>query len=181
MQKLGRFESLVALGLEPLNLGSLMSCTQVKDRSPKFSIHSCSTPSFTVSSESEEEEEHCQENEAVKKAKELLNIMKARMPAKASHKFDSNHLLLNFFQENAFNKEDDVLLKEAEDWLNGHYDKIILHSNQVKGRRDTYFREMEGGGWWPRDAEPEKKEVAADLEAAVLAHLMEELLQECCS
>ncbi|KAJ8423980.1 hypothetical protein Cgig2_008755 [Carnegiea gigantea] len=171
MKKLGRFESLAALGLEPLNLGNLASCTQVKDRSPKISIQSCSTPSYVVSGESEEEEEHCQENEAMKKARQLLNVMKAKMPIKATYTFDPNHTLLDFFQENPFYKEDDVLLKEAKDWLHGHYDKT---------KRETYIQDMDGQGRRPRDAKPRKEEVGVELADEVLAYLIEELLQECC-
>ncbi|KAJ8449314.1 hypothetical protein Cgig2_002446 [Carnegiea gigantea] len=191
MKKLGRFETLVGLGLQPINLEGLMSSTLVKDPSPESSIQSCSTPIFVISSDSEEEEEeeeedereeeeaYSRENEEEKKADRLLKIMEERIPTRTACKYELDIVLLDYFRENVVEKEETALLKAAEDWLNGHYDRLVL-GWEVKDERQAYIRDMEEGGRWPRENKLEKEEVASELEAQVLTHLIEELLLEWC-
>ncbi|XP_057520103.1 uncharacterized protein LOC130800529 [Amaranthus tricolor] len=177
MKKLGRFECLA--GLEPVNLETLISSIEIEDRSPKCSIQPCPTPSYVSSSESdyEEEEEESHESEVEKHAQNLLNITKAKMGPKITHKIDLENLLLDFFRENVTQKTNDSMLKGAEDWLNGHYDKLIL-GWEVEGKRQAYIRDMDEGGWWPRDTILEREEVAFKLGDEVLAYLIQEFMIE---
>ena len=193
VKKLGRFETLAGLGLQPINLEGLMSSTFVKDHpSPELSIQSCSTPTFVISSDSEEEdygeddhgdeeeeEASSRENEEEKKAEQMLKIMKEKIPAMTIYGYELDIVLLDYFRENVMEKEENALLKAAEDWVSGHYDILIL-GWEVKDKRQAYIRDMEEGGRWPGENKLEKEEVASELEAQVLAHLMEELLLECC-
>ncbi|KAL9242846.1 hypothetical protein vseg_016805 [Gypsophila vaccaria] len=185
MEKLGRFESLAAgLGLDPVNLETLMSSTSTEDRSLKQYAQSCSTPSFILSSDSEEsseeedeDEEQSQEDEEEKRVQNLLaNIVSLRKP---DDKLEYENLLLTFFRENVAQKTDESLLKAAVDWLDGHYDTLIL-GWEVKDKRQAYIRDMEERGRWPKDCKLESNEVANELEAEVFATLIEEMVLELC-
>ena len=180
MKKLGRFECLAAL--EAVSFETLMSSTFIEDQSSKCSIQPCSTPSYVLSSESDEEEdeEQSHENKVEKQAQDLLNITKAKIPKKITHKIEFENLLLDFFRENVTKKTYVTLLNAAEDWLNGHYDKLIL-GWEVKDKRQAYIKDMEDEGWWPTDANLQKEEVTSKLGEEVLANLLEELIVEFCS
>ncbi|XP_021735919.1 uncharacterized protein LOC110702507 [Chenopodium quinoa] len=187
MQKLGRFECLA--GLEPINLEGLISSSEIVDRVPKHSIIPCSTPSYILSSESEEEEDEEEEEEeqqqshvsdVEKQAQHLLSIVNARIQSKTMHKCDLEDVLLDFFRENVPHKANDALLQAAEGWIDGHYEKLIL-GWEVKDKRQVYIRDMEEGGWWPRDTQLEREEVATKLGDEVMAHLMEDLMVEMCN
>ncbi|KNA15962.1 hypothetical protein SOVF_093640 [Spinacia oleracea] len=185
MEKLGRFECLA--GLEPINLESLISSQKIEDRSPKHSILPCSTPSYILSSESEEdeeedeeEEEESHESEVERQAQQLLIITKSRIPSK-NYNFELfENVLLDFFRENVTQKANESLLQAAEGWINGHYDTLIL-GWEVKDKRQAYIKDMEEGGWWPRDTTLETEEVATKLGDEVMAHLIDELMVEYCS
>ncbi|KAK9668218.1 hypothetical protein RND81_13G042200 [Saponaria officinalis] len=183
MEKLGRFESLAAgLGLDPVNLEALMSSSATEDESLKHCVQSCSTPSYILSSESESEEEEdddeqSQEDEEENRVQQLIiNIINLKKP---DNKFEYENLLLNFFRENVAQKADEALLKSAEDWLNGHYDTLIL-GWEVKDKRQAYIRDMEERGRWPRDCKLETEEVANALEAEIFETLIQEVFLELC-
>uniref|UniRef100_A0A803LQS0 DUF4378 domain-containing protein n=1 Tax=Chenopodium quinoa TaxID=63459 RepID=A0A803LQS0_CHEQI len=93
---------------------------------------------------------------------------------------DLEDVLLDFFRENVPHKANDALLQAAEGWIDGHYEKLIL-GWEVKDKRQVYIRDMEEGGWWPRDTQLEREEVATKLGDEVMAHLMEDLMVEMCN
>ncbi|XP_074264840.1 uncharacterized protein LOC141587293 [Silene latifolia] len=179
LEKLGRFESLAAgIGLDPVNLETLMSSTNMEDHSARHSIQSRSSPSYILSSQTEsEEEEESQEEDREKRVQNLLDIIKLK---KASYKLEHHNLLLSFFRDNVVDhKKDDSLLKSAENWLDGHYDTLIL-GWEVKHKRQAYIRDMEERGRWPKDCKLETEEVADEFGDEVLATLMEEVVLELC-
>ncbi|KAF5734838.1 hypothetical protein HS088_TW15G00333 [Tripterygium wilfordii] len=172
MQKIRRFESLAEL--EPVDLAKRIALSEMDDLE---SLKSPASPS-TNSKEEEEEKENGGENETESRRDELLRQLKSTIPSNtllASNKADN--LLLNFFTEKTEENKTCCkyeLLKEAEDWVNGHQELFLVWGWEVKDGRKLYLKDMEKNGGW-RNLEEEKQEVGLELEQEIFSTLVIEL------
>ncbi|GAB2300943.1 hypothetical protein Dimus_034978 [Dionaea muscipula] len=166
VQKLARI-SYVDSQVEPVNLITRFEPSLAEDESTKPDIHEF------ISFKEEGKKTH----ETKHKAKHLVNRVKEKVPRNKYDKFKPDNLLIDFFEEGIDDNSESSLLKVAEDWLNGCYDKLLL-GWEVKQKRQAYVRDMEEGRRWRIDEE--KEEIAIKLAAEVSESLTDEMLLEIC-
>ncbi|PIN19910.1 hypothetical protein CDL12_07402 [Handroanthus impetiginosus] len=174
MKKIQMLEGLAKL--EPMNLSNQFA---LQTHSDDESIEA----KFISDIEDEEEDKEDLKQEAKQKAKELLHRAKAAMPSNDDLKLKPcmEKLLLDFFIERVSDSENqcpggsEMILEEAEDWINGQKRRELLVEWDVQKSRKAYVKEMERRGEWKR-LDQENREVALELETEVFAALLDEFV-----
>lgn len=120
------------------------------------------------------------EVESEEKARELVQLVfKTTSPTNKLVYMKSENLLFDFFRERIMEvglvvKVQEVVLKLAEDWINGKQQEVLM-GWEVKERRDGYVKDMEKGGRW-RNLDDEIHQLGSELEAELWNSLLNELL-----